>query len=74
MSANPGIWLAAVLTLAIYSFLYKDNPLYRFAESLLVGVSVGFLLVVTFDTTLLPKALEPLAYNARLFLSETERF
>jgi len=60
MSSEPGIWLAAFLTLAIYSFLYKDNPVYRFAESLLIGVSVGFLLVVAFDSTILPKALEPL--------------
>jgi hypothetical protein len=59
MSTDPGIWLAAFLTLAIYSFLYRDNPIYRFAESLLIGVSVGFLLVVTFHSTILPKALEP---------------
>ena len=54
-----GIWIAALLTLAIYSFLYKDNPIYRFAESLLVGISVGFLLVVTVDTTIIPNALNP---------------
>jgi hypothetical protein len=59
MSGDPGIWLAAFLSLAIYSFLYKDNPVYRFAESLLIGISVGFLLVVAFDTTIIPKALEP---------------
>ena len=58
-SEGISIWLAAILTLAIYSFLYKDNPVYRFAESLLIGISVGFLLVTTFDTTLLPKAFEP---------------
>jgi hypothetical protein len=56
-----GIWIAALLTLAIYSFLYRDNPVYRFAESILIGVSVGFLLVVTFDTTIIPQALEPVA-------------
>jgi len=60
-----GIWLAALLTLAIYSFLYKDNPVYRFAESLLVGVSVGFLLVVTIQTTIIPKALEPFGSNLK---------
>jgi hypothetical protein len=37
-----GIWLAALLTLCTLSFLYKDNPFYRFAESLFIGVSVGF--------------------------------
>ncbi|HBC46380.1 MAG TPA: hypothetical protein DCZ43_04980 [candidate division Zixibacteria bacterium] len=61
MSTNIGIWIAALLTLAIYSFLYKDNPFYRFAECLLIGISVGFLLVVTVDTTLMPKAVNPLA-------------
>ena len=60
MSTDIGTWLAAILTLAIYSFLYKDNPIYRIAESLLVGVSVGFLLVVTFETTLIPKAVDPM--------------
>jgi hypothetical protein len=63
MSTGIGIWIAALLTIAIYSFLYKDNPIYRFAESLLVGVSVGFLIVVTFDTTFVPKALDPLISN-----------
>jgi hypothetical protein len=54
-----GIWIAAILTLAIYSFLYKDNPVYRFAESLLIGLSVGFLLVTAFETTIFPKAFAP---------------
>jgi len=40
-----GIWAAALLTLAIFSFLYKENPIYRFAEHLLVGVSAGYYLV-----------------------------
>ncbi len=65
MSTDPGIWLAALLSLAIYSFLYRDNPVYRFAESLLIGISVGFLLVVAFDTTIMPKAFEPVAAQFR---------
>jgi hypothetical protein len=40
-----GLWVAALLTLAIFSFLYRDNPVYRFAEHLLVGVSAGYYLV-----------------------------
>jgi len=34
-----GTWVAAFLTLSIFSFLYKDNPFYKFAEHLMVGVS-----------------------------------
>jgi hypothetical protein len=45
MSGDIGIWVAAVLTMAIFSFLYKDNPFFKFAEHLLVGVSAGYYLV-----------------------------
>lgn len=37
-----GTWLAATLTIAIFSFLYKDNPFYKLAEHIYVGVSAGF--------------------------------
>ena len=42
------IWptIGAILTLSIYSFLYKDNPFYKFAEHLVVGVSAGYYLVI----------------------------
>lgn len=45
MSTDLGVWVAAFFTLAIFSSLYRDNPVYRFAESLLVGVSAGYYLV-----------------------------
>lgn len=37
-----GVWVGALLTLFIYSFLYKDNPLYKFAEHLFMGISAGY--------------------------------
>jgi len=43
-----GTWLAALLTLCIFSFLYKDNPFYKFAEHLFVGVSAGYWLCYNF--------------------------
>lgn len=42
MSELAGTWVAAVLTFCALSFLYKDNPFYKFAESLFVGVSAGY--------------------------------
>jgi hypothetical protein len=57
---DVGTWIAALLTLAIYSFLYKDNPFYKFAEHLLVGVSVGFLIVIAYMDTVVPKIIDPL--------------
>lgn len=54
-----GIWIAAAGTLAIYSFLYRDNPVYRAAEQILVGLSVGYLVVITVKTTLIPRVATP---------------
>jgi hypothetical protein len=61
-----GIWIAAILTLAIYSFLYRDNPFYKFAEHLLVGLSVGFLIVIAFKDTVVPKVIDPLFVNKKM--------
>ena len=47
--------VAAILSLFIFSFLYRDNPFYKFAEHLLVGVSVGYFLVISIDNVLVPK-------------------
>jgi len=58
--SDAGIWLAAIGTLAIFSFLYRDNPAYRAAEQILVGLSVGYLVVVTVRTTLVPKVALPI--------------
>jgi hypothetical protein len=66
MTELLGIWLAAILTLAIYSFLYRDNPFYKFAEHLLVGLSVGFLIVIAFKDTVIPKVIDPLFVHKRL--------
>lgn len=61
-----GTLIAAFLTLCIFSFLYKDNPFYKFAEYLLVGISVGFFLVTAINTTVLPKLILPLFKQGNL--------
>lgn len=43
-----GIWIGALLTIGIFSFLYKDNPVYKACEALFVGVSAGYWAVVFF--------------------------
>jgi len=49
-----GIWIAAFFTLAIFSFLYRDNPAYKFAESVVVGVSAAYWMVVGFWNVIVP--------------------
>ena len=50
---------AAIMTIAIFSFLWKDNPLYRFAEHLVVGVSAGYWIVILWQTSLISKLVLP---------------
>jgi len=38
-----GIITAAGLTLALYSFLYKDNPFFKTAENIYVGVAAAYI-------------------------------
>ncbi len=56
-SRSIGLWVGAFFTLFIFSFLYKDNPFYKMAESTVVGVSAGYVMVVGFWTTIIPNLL-----------------
>jgi hypothetical protein len=49
-----GLWVAALFTLAIFSFLYRDNPIYKVAEAVLVGVSAAYWMVVGFWDVIVP--------------------
>lgn len=49
-----GLWCAAIFTLCVFSFLYRDNPFYKTAEAVVVGVSAAYWMVVGFWTTIVP--------------------
>jgi hypothetical protein len=55
-----GVWIGALLTLACFTFLYKDNPFFRFAESLFAGVSLGYYVGIVLNQTLVPNLFEPM--------------
>jgi hypothetical protein len=59
-STNPWVWVAAILTLCIFSFLYKENPFYRFAEHLFVGISAGYGVAVYWNNAIVPNLFVPL--------------
>lgn len=50
-----GVWIAAFTTLGVLSYLYRDNPLYKLVESVVVGVSAGYWFVVGFWDNLIAK-------------------
>lgn len=49
-----GAWVAVFLTIGIFSYLYKDNPFYKMAEHLFVGVSAGYWTAIFFWTQIQP--------------------
>jgi hypothetical protein len=67
-SSDPGIWVAGILTIAIFSFLYRDNPVYKLAEHLLVGVSAGYYLVQYFFSAAYKKFYVPVFINHEYLL------
>jgi len=63
LSSDIGVWIGAFLTLGIFSFLYKDNPVYKFCEHLFVGVSAGYYVVLTMISSVYPNLIQPLFTN-----------
>jgi hypothetical protein len=43
-----GLWIAAFLTLSVFSYLYRDNVFYKLTEAVIVGVSAGIAMVAGF--------------------------
>jgi len=62
------ILLGGIATLAIYSFLVKENPFYRFFEHLYIGIATGFGLVFGVQRFLWPELFRPmLGYDREVF-------
>jgi len=53
-------FVAAILTLFIFSFLYKDNPFYKFAEALFIGVSMGYAIPLVYENAFMPFVYTPI--------------
>jgi hypothetical protein len=61
--------IAAILTLAIFSYLYKDNPIYKFAEYLFVGIGAGYWFCVEWHNVLVPNLFQKLLKGEVLLIA-----
>lgn len=50
-----GIWIAALLTLAVLSYVIQDNPVFRLTQYLFVGVSAGYAAALAWNHILAPR-------------------
>ncbi len=56
-----GAWVSIFLTLCILSFLYEDNPVYKLAEHLFLGVSIGISFTEGYYGVFKPNLIDKLA-------------
>ncbi len=68
MNFDFWVLVAATLTLGIFSFLYKDNPFYRFCEHLFVGVTNGYAITFYWHRVLVPSLFAPVSRGEKLWL------
>jgi len=64
-AASFGTWIGALLTLSIFSFLYKDNPLYKLAEHIFIGISAGYFVALEYWNVFVPNLWNPLLASFR---------
>ena len=55
------IWLAALITLGIYTYLFSDNKVYRFLLNVMTGLGVGYNLIITWKQVLGPLWWDPMS-------------
>lgn len=61
LARTVGVWVGAILTLCIFSYLYRDNVCYKLTESIIVGVSAGYWMVLSFWEVMIAKVLVKLS-------------
>ncbi|NOY97834.1 MAG: hypothetical protein GXP40_01345 [Chloroflexi bacterium] len=67
MSVAPDLisgFIAFILTLLVFSYLLGDNPFFRAAIYLFVGVSAGYIAAVAWYQVLWPELISPLLFGS----------
>lgn len=55
-----GLSLGFLLTLLVFSYILGDNPLFRLASHVFIGVTAGYAAIVTINNVLVPRLILPL--------------
>ena len=59
LSTSIATWVAVFLTLSIFSFLYKDNPLFKLVEHIFAGVASAYVFCSQWHTVVKPNLIDP---------------
>ncbi|HSL93886.1 MAG TPA: hypothetical protein VK905_04715 [Bacillota bacterium] len=67
MNFSLGVTLAAIMAIAVYSYLWRENTLYRIAEHLFVGLGAGYSIAMGWNN-IKNNALNPLMNDGKYIL------
>ncbi len=67
-SHTAQVWIAALSTLAVFSFLYRENPVYRWAEHTFVAMAVAHGVVMTWDNWIKPTITKDILKDGKYYL------
>jgi hypothetical protein len=65
---SVGVTISALLTLCLYSFLYKDNPFYKLAEHIFAGITAGYYVGLMWHSVIRQQLLLPLINESQFIL------
>jgi hypothetical protein len=49
-----GVWVAAAMTIALFSYVFKDNPFSKMAQHIYIGVAAAYGMIVQIDSMIRP--------------------
>ena len=60
-----GLSLGFLLTILVFSYLLGDNPFFRLAIHIFIGVAAGYVAIVTVNNVLIPRMIIPLVQGSQ---------
>jgi len=54
-TANWSIWVSAICVIAVYSYLFKDNVIYRVMMQVFIGINLGYQAIIQWRDVLYPQ-------------------
>jgi hypothetical protein len=60
-----GLSLGFLFTLLVFSYILGDNPLFRLASHIFIGVTAGYVAIITINNVLVPRLFLPLFTGTR---------
>jgi len=64
LAGTVATWVAALITILVFSYLLGERRLFRLAQHLLAGLATGYLVLLAVREVLIPRLVEPIGSGA----------